>query len=149
MSHWLYKNQPVTEIPSGVFGFVYQITGPDGKYIGRKYVTKSVRKAVKKKDGTRSVKKKKVVSESDWKSYTGSCIPLNKDIVKYGKESFKFDILCWCNTKGQTNFAEVVCQIKSDVLIDPSYYNDAVGSGQFRGVKFDDQFIETLKGIDL
>ena len=151
MSHWIYKNEPLVDIPEGVFGFVYQITNlsDDRKYIGRKYVTKSLRKAVKKKDGTKAVRKRKVVSESNWRAYTGSCEPLNKQIELLGKERFRFEILCLCPTKGTTNFAEEFCQMRAGVIFDDSYYNDSIGARGFIGVKFNDEFKEILRGIDI
>lgn len=149
MSHWLYKNQPVFDLPEGVFGFVYRITSLiDGrKYIGRKYVTKAAKRSVKLKNGTKKIRKTMV--ESDWKTYMGSCKPLLEDISKNEKNNYKFEILSWGFTKGQVNSLEIICQIKAGVMTDDSYYNDAVGSGMFRGVKFTDEFRKIISEIDL
>lgn len=147
MTQWTYKNEPVTSPPVDAFGFVYLITSLiDGrKYIGRKYLTKSAKKSVKLKNGTRKVRKTR--AESDWAKYTGSCKPLLEDIAKSGRENYTFEILAWGFTKGQVNTLEVWTQIKYGVMIDPLFYNDAIGSGQFRGVKWTDEFKNILKNI--
>lgn len=149
MTHWTYKGIEIDSIPDGAYGFIYRITSMvSGKrYIGRKYVTKSSRRSIKLKNGNKKIQKTRI--ESDWKTYTGSNKPLNEDIAKYGKENFKFEILAFANTKGQVNALEVICQIKADVMADPTYYNDAVGSGQFRGVKFDESFKATLRELNV
>ena len=151
--HWTYKNREEFEIPEGSFGFVYRITDLESgrKYIGRKYLSraKTVSKRVLKKDGTKVTKKKKSRVESEWQSYMGSCKPLLEEIAKKGKDKFKFEILSFANTRGQVNFLECLCQMKSDVLTDERYYNEAIGSGQFRGVRIDQSFKDILKEIKL
>lgn len=156
--HWIYKGSDQFEIPLGAFGFVYLIEqkfpGADTKkyrYIGRKYLTasKTSTKKVLNKSGVKVTKKKKSRVESSWRDYTGSCLPLNEQISKLGKESFRFEILCFCATKGQCNFAEVFSQFRAGVLIDDSYFNEAIGSGQFRGIRLDSEFIKMLKEIQI
>ena len=146
-----YNGIETFAIPENAYGFVYLIedlqTGM--KYIGRKYLTASkiVSKRISKKDGTKTTKKRKTRVESNWKDYTGSCKPLNEEIKRKGKENFSFNILAFGFTKGQVNALEVICQIKANAIIDSMYYNDAVGSGMFRGVKFDDRIKDIIKGI--
>lgn len=149
MSHWLYRNIVVDDLPEGVYGFVYRITSmiDSRKYIGRKYVTKASRKSMRLKNGNKRIKKIRV--ESDWKTYMGSNKVLLDDIEKHGKSNYKFEILSWGFTKGQVNSLEIICQIKANVMIDDSYYNDAVGSGMFRGVKFTNEFKDIIKAIEL
>lgn len=150
---WTYKNQEEFEIPEGSFGFIYRITDleTDRKYIGRKYLSRSktVSKRVLKKDGTKVTKKKKSRVESEWQSYMGSCKPLLEEISKKGKDKFKFEILSFAKTKGQVNFLECLIQMKCDVLTNDAYYNDAIGSGQFRGVRIDQEFKNILKDLML
>jgi hypothetical protein len=147
--NWTYKNSTEFEIPEGSFGFVYKITSKiDGrKYIGRKYLTasKTTSKRVTLKSGIKKTQKKKSRVESDWRSYMGSCKPLLEDIDKNGKENYTFEILAFASTKGQVNFLECFFQMRANVLGDDSYYNDAIGSGQFRGVRFDENFKRQLK----
>lgn len=157
MNHWIYKNQTEFEVPEGAYGFVYLIEKiePDPnekfRYIGRKYLSRSktTSKRVLLKSGKKVTKKKKSRVESDWQTYTGSNKELNEQIERLGKDKFKFTILSFAQTKGQCNFLEVFFQMRANVLGDDSYFNDAIGSGQFRGVKFDDEFKKVLKEIQL
>lgn len=163
MSHWTYNNSAEFEVPLGSFGFVYRIECilpleeqrnlgiTKNKYIGRKYLTaaKTTSKRVTLKTGEKVTKKKKTRVESDWTQYMGSCKPLLEDIAKYGKSAFTFEICSFAKTKGQVNFLECFFQMRANVLGDDSYYNDAIGSGQFRGVKFDGEFKDLLRGINI
>lgn len=152
-THWTYKGSSEFDIPDGAFGFIYQIQSllDSKKYIGKKFLTaaKTTRKQVLKKDGTKTLKKKKSRVESNWCVYMGSCKPLIADIEKFGKENYQFEIICFGFTKGQVNTLEMIAQIKADVMIDDSYYNDAVGSGHFRGVKFTDQLKDIIRDIKI
>ena len=69
--HWLYEEN---FDPSEWFGFVYRITHiKSGKsYIGKKQFSSYRRKKVKNR-----VNRKRVVTESNWKKYTGSNDILN------------------------------------------------------------------------
>lgn len=154
--HWIYKGKSNFEVPLGAFGFVYLIEqkfpGADTtkyRYIGRKYLSKAKTssKRVLLKSGAKVTKKKKSRVESDWRNYMGSCFPLLDEIEKLGKDSFRFEILCFANTKGQVNFLECFFQMRSNVLGDDSYFNEAIGSGQFRGIRFDSEFKKMLKEI--
>ena len=157
VSHWQYRGTHDFEVPIGAFGFIYSIEqidptpGTKYKYIGRKYLTasKTTTKKVLLKSGVKKTQKKKSRVESGWRDYTGSCIPLNAQIEKLGKEAFKFEILEFSKTKGQCNFLEVFFQMRANVLGDDSYFNDAVGSGMFRGVKFDNDFKKLLSEIKI
>ena len=49
---WTFEDEEVTELPDGVFGFIYCITYENGKkYIGKKQV-KSIKTVLALKDGT-------------------------------------------------------------------------------------------------
>jgi hypothetical protein len=81
--------------------------------------------------------RKRVVSESKWREYTGSCEGLNKEIKELGKEKFTFEVLKLCKTKGELTFSEVEYQIKNDVLTalledgNREYYNSNIMSRWF------------------
>lgn len=151
MSNWKYKGSDDFEIPENSFGFVYKITSKvdDRKYIGRKYLTaaKTTSKRVTLKSGVKVTKKKKSRVESNWRDYMGSCKPLLEDIQRNGRDNYEFEILAFATTKGQINFLECFFQMRANVLGDDSYYNDAIGSGQFRGVRFDDNFKKMLREL--
>jgi len=121
MGHWV----TTIEMPDDAIGFIYKIHNKISgrKYIGRKLtVFKTCKKALKgnknKRRGTR---------ESDWKIYCGSCVELQDDIVKLGKENFMFEILQWCNSKLTLNYAEVKAIIDANAIFDGNYYNKYVG----------------------
>lgn len=121
---WYYKEEEITEIPDGYYGFIYLIENVVNgkKYIGRKYFTKSKTRQVKGK-------KKKSRVESDWQTYWGSSELLLKDIEELGEESFRRSILRLCKTRGETNYQEAKLQFENNVLFETfedgttSWYN--------------------------
>tara|TARA_R110002020_G_scaffold281121_2_gene496833 strand:- start:5610 stop:6023 length:414 start_codon:yes stop_codon:yes gene_type:complete len=125
--HW--ENIPVDFEPDRWFGFVYQITHKESgrKYIGKKQLHSYTRKKVAGRKN-----RKRVVKESKWKSYTGSCDELNQDIEEYGKDCFTFEVLKLCKSRGELTFSEVEYQIKNDVLSESldsgkrAYYNSNI-----------------------
>ena len=146
ISHWLYKNKPFTEVPEDAFGFIYRITNKFSrkKYIGRKYFYSTRR--VKQKGKKR---RKVVVKESKWRSYSGSSKFLNEALDTKSKSNFKFEILAIGYTKGQVNYLEENIQMKLDVLTNPYYYNDSIGSRNFISIKIDQKFKKAIKDIIL
>ena len=129
--HWQFPHEFNT---NDWFGFIYRITELDtGKeYIGKKQFSTYKRKTVKNRKN-----KKKVISDSKWRSYTGSSKELNEQISKKGIENYKFEIQSLHKTRGSLFYAEVKYQITEDVLRtklpngDKKYYNKMVS-----GVKF-------------
>jgi len=125
--HW--ENLPVDFEPDRWFGFVYEITH---KETGRKYIGKKQLHSYTRKKVAGRKNRKRVVKESKWKSYTGSCDELNQDIEEYGIENFKFEVLKLCKSRGELTFSEVEYQIKNDVLSesmdngDRAYYNSNI-----------------------
>jgi hypothetical protein len=113
--HWICeKFEPES------FGFIYLITNikNNRKYIGKKQLQ------FKKSRRLKSRKNRKVsYSESDWKTYTGSCRELNEDIEKYGKENFTFQILKFCKSKWELGYEEIKLQIENEVIKNKQYYN--------------------------
>jgi hypothetical protein len=115
---WYYDKQVIEEPPEGTIGFVYLITNTtnDKKYIGKKLFTFAKTKQVKGK-------KKKVRVESDWKSYYGSNVELNADVLALGESNFTREILYFCKTKGMCNYLEAKEQFNRSVLERTDYYN--------------------------
>ena len=87
IGHWQYHEN----IPKECFGFIYQITeiSTNRKYVGKK----QIRKIIKRPPLKGKKNKRHVISESDWKTYTGSCNSLNEQIIEHGKSGFKFEVL--------------------------------------------------------
>ena len=148
MSHWLYNNEPITELPAGVAGFIYKITNLENgrMYIGRKYATSTRRKALTKVQKLAGRKRKEVVTkESDWAKYTGSNKPLNEDIKKLGKDKFKFEILFFGETAAHVNYMEMYCQYKDHVILTDEYYNEAIGSNKYSNISKKIELLNELR----
>ena len=106
------------------YGFIYKITNNtnDKKYIGKKQcLTRRKRKPLK--DGKR---RKALIVETDWKSYTSSSVKLNEDIEELGMEHFTFEILYWCESKSELAYLETLLQFKEEVLLRDDYYNGII-----------------------
>ena len=120
---WLYDGRELAdEDLEGNVAFVYLITNLQNgkKYIGKKLLTKTRSKKIKGK-----IRKKKVITESDWREYYGSNDTLKKDIELLGASVFRREILRLCKTKGTANYFEAKYQMQSEVLEKPEeYYND-------------------------
>jgi len=117
LGHWNCKEQ-WDELP---YGFVYVITNllNGKKYIGKKQIERKI-----KKPPLKGKKRKRVViGESDWKTYTGSSDKLNADITEHGKNNFKFEIICRCGNKSELAYMEALYQFQSEALLREDYYN--------------------------
>ena len=145
-THWKYKGDVLHELPDDVYGFVYRITNKitGKKYIGRKYI-KTVRRV---KKGNRK-NRKRIVGESNWRTYLGSSKELLADIEEYGIENYSFDILAFGYTKGQVNYLEEAIQYKLNVLVDDTYYNNSIGSRKYIGLSIDERFKNELFTLEL
>lgn len=102
-------------------------------YVGFIYLTKNL-KTGKKYIGQKQYfwfrKNKKI--ESNWKTYLGSSIELQKDIVYYGKKSFKRKILVNCKTLEDLDKIEAELQRKYNVINNPIWYNKNIQGRSFR-----------------
>ena len=128
---WLYDGKIFeSEDINDYFGFCYILTDlENGKqYIGRKYFY-----SIRKKKGIR----KKVRSESDWKTYYSSSKKIQQLVLESGPNRFKREILSLYKTKGQVNYNETKLLFKHDVLeaVDEYgkklYYNENIMNRYF------------------
>ena len=121
LGHWLYHENFPKE---SCFGFIYEITNLFNKrrYIGKKQIQKIIKRPPLK--GKKN--KRHLITESDWKIYTGSCVELNQDIEKYGKKDFAFTILRLCYNKWELAYYEAELQFKLQVLLSDEYYNGII-----------------------
>jgi len=143
--NWYYKGEEMTSVedfPPLTFGFVYRVTHePSGKiYIGKKVLqftrkTKLTKRDLALYEGEKGRKPsfKKVVKESDWKTYYGS----HKEIlalIKDGKEDdFKREILTCVPSKKLLTYEETKALFIYEVLIKPDeYFNDNILGKFFR-----------------
>lgn len=133
MQNWTYKGVEfanIDQFPDETIGFIYMITNKStGKfYVGKKNIHSTRTKSLTKKElalltDKRSSKKKKVIAESDWKTYMGSDIELKKDINTYGTHHFQREILHICDNKASLTYQEVRYQILNGVLESDNSYN--------------------------
>ncbi len=124
---WIYKNQPVEQLPTECVGFVYLITNTvsDRMYVGKKLARfKTTRyKMHTQKNGKKVRKKIRGAVSSDWQDYFGSSDQLDKDIALLGKDKFRREILYYCRSKAELNYIEAREQFSRKVLESDQYYN--------------------------
>lgn len=133
---WLYKGKFYEEIHDDtLYGFIYVILHkPTGKkYVGRKnfFSKRTVKKGKKElasmKD-KRGSKKKKVVKESDWKTYQSS----NEFLKKESSENLIREIVLFCKTEKQMNYYETKLLFQLEVLESNNWLNDNISGKFFR-----------------
>jgi len=124
---WIYKNEPVEQLPTDCAGFVYLITNTESgrMYVGKKLARfKTTRyKMYTQKNGKKIRKKIRGAVDSDWQDYYGSSDQLNRDIESLGKEKFRREILYYCRSKAELNYIEAREQFARKVLESDQYYN--------------------------
>jgi hypothetical protein len=122
---WLYNDKEVSdEDIEGYVAFVYLITNLQNnkRYIGKKLFTKTRSKVIKGR-----VRKKKIVTESDWRDYYGSNEILKQEVEQLGADKFKREILRFCKTRGTANYFEAKFQMEHAVLENPDeWYNEQI-----------------------
>lgn len=117
---WLYENKEVSDEIEEYIGFVYLITNLES---GKKYIGKKLFKSIRTKKVKGKTRRKKVKTESDWKTYFGSNAALLEDVERLGQNRFKREILKLCRTKGECTYYEAKLQFQYDVLLSDEYYN--------------------------
>lgn len=115
---WTYKNNNIPVDLSEYIGFVYLITNlqTNRKYIGKKLLKFKKTKTIKGK-------KKKLLIDSDWRTYWGSNDELKKDVKSLGEINFKREVLIFCKSKGELSYFELKEQIVQGALESDEYYN--------------------------
>lgn len=122
LGHW--NTNIIIEEGIVPYGFIYKITCvPTGKkYIGRK----QCKNIIKSKPLKGKKNKRHKIVETEWRSYTSSSRELNEDIVKYGKDSFNFEIIELCESKFALAYKEAKIQFEEEVLLRDDYYNGII-----------------------
>ena len=124
---WIYKNQPVEQLPEDCVGFVYIITNTiSGRmYVGKKLARfKTTRyKMHTQKNGKKVRKKIRGAVASDWQEYYGSSDQLNRDVESIGRDQFRREILYYCRSKAELNYIEAREQFARKVFESDQYYN--------------------------
>lgn len=142
---WLHEGRLITEIsdmPEGTYGFIYEVLHkPTGKkYLGKKvlYFERNVKlgkraleelKAERKAAGIggRVPQKKKVIKESDWKSYYGSHEEIKRLVKESEPEDFTRRILKFVPEKKLLTYYECKYLFINSVLDERNnYINDNI-----------------------
>ena len=130
---WYYQNkliQEINDLPKDTFGFIYQTTHtPTGKrYIGKKSLIYNLKKKLGKKEKAlwegkgRPPVYKRVLKESDWKTYYGS----HSFIKDANEEDLTRKILQIAYHKKELTYLECKYQFILEVLETPKYLNDNI-----------------------
>ena len=126
-NYWIYKESPVTQLPTECAGFVYLITNTvSGRmYVGKKLARfKTTRYRMHtQKNGKKIRKKIRGAVASDWQEYYGSSDQLNRDVESIGRDQFRREILYYCRSKAECNYIEAREQFARKVLESDQYYN--------------------------
>ena len=124
---WTYNGQLITEIedmPENTYGFIYEVFHrPSGKkYLGKKVLhfnrTLPPLKGMKRK--------RKVVKESDWRTYFGSHVEIKQLIKEEKQNEFERRILQFVPTKKLLTYYECKYLFINEVLEHYEYINDNI-----------------------
>lgn len=125
---WFYKGEEVTSIeqmPEGTHGFIYEVrhVPTDRRYLGKKVL--QFNRTLPPLKGQK--RKRKVVKESDWKTYYGSHNEI-KALIKEGKgHEFEKEILQYVPTKKLLTYYECKYLFIREVLEGSNnYINDNI-----------------------
>ena len=107
------------------FGFVYCIERINAKENEKRFYwgCKQFFKTIKAPPLKGKKRKRKKVSESDWREYYGSSEELKRDVEKYGPDNFKRTILKLCTCKWQLKFEELKVQLDNNAIFRDDTYN--------------------------
>ena len=122
IGHWITSLD--LELGNSPYGFIYVITNliDNKRYFGKKQI-----KTIKKLKPLKGKKNKRHFdAETDWKTYMSSSSELNEDIVKLGKNNFKFEIIRFCHSKFELAYFEAKIQFDNEVLLKDGFYNGII-----------------------
>ena len=122
LGHWI--TSLVLNSDDSPYGFIYVITNliDNKRYFGKKQI-----KTIKKLKPLKGKKNKRHFdAETDWKTYMSSSNELNQDIVKLGKDNFKFEIIRFCDSKFELAYFEAKIQFDNEVLLKDGFYNGII-----------------------
>jgi hypothetical protein len=113
---WLLNNEIYDPLYEDIeaAGFIYRITNLESgmQYIGKKvFHARRTLPALKGKK-----RKRKVVKESDWRTYKSSSEDVKADIEVLGEDSFCFEIISLHVNRVEVNYHELKLQVMLDVL---------------------------------
>lgn len=149
LGHWELGNNvtlPEDFEENPPMGFVYHIENKEtGKfYIGQKKILK-----VEKRPPLKGkVRKRKIVKQSDWKTYCGSSNELKNDVLKFGEDKFTFKIIRFCDSKWECSYWELYYQMHNHVLFREDSYNGIINVRISKFQKFIDRYKDEIQNLD-
>jgi len=135
---WLYKEKVISsleDLPEDAFGFIYITTHLETgkKYLGKKSLHHTTNKKLGKKElaalpVTRGRTKltKKVVKESDWKTYYGSEEFIKQKIKNKLQSEFTREIIDIATSKKHLTYLEIKHQFTNNVLESDEWLNSNI-----------------------
>jgi hypothetical protein len=127
-------------------GFVYRIENKETKkfYIGQKKIIK-----VEKRPPLKGkVRKRKIIKQSDWRTYCGSSNDLKVDVKALGEDKFKFEIIKFCDCKWLMTYWELYYQMINHVLFREDSYNGIINVRISKFQKFIDMYQQENQNLD-
>lgn len=130
---WLYKEKVINgieDMPKNSFGFIYEVcyTPTNEKYLGKKVL--QFNKKLPPLKGFK--RKRKVVVESDWKTYYGSHQKIKTLLKENKQDNFKRNILEFSFNKKHLTYLETKYLFCNHVLENTEYINDNILGKFFR-----------------
>lgn len=150
LGHWELGNNvtlPEDFEENPPMGFVYRIENKEtGKfYIGQKKIIK-----VEKRPPLKGkVRKRKIVKQSDWKTYCGSSNDLKNDVKTLGEDKFKFTIIRFCDSKWECSYWELYHQMHNHVLFREDSYNGIINVRISKFQKFIEQYRDEVQNLNI
>ena len=141
LGHWELANDvllPEDFEENPPMGFVYRIENKETKkfYIGQKKIIK-----VEKRPPLKGkVRKRKIIKQSDWRTYCGSSNDLKADVKALGEDTFKFEIIKFCDCKWLMTYWELYYQMMNHVLFREDSYNGIINVRISKFQKFIDMY---------
>lgn len=141
---WRYKDQLITgisDMPEGTYGFIYRVVHvpTKKKYIGKKvlFFERNVKLGKKETEALREERKaagiggrvpakKKVVKESDWKTYYGSQTEIKALVKESNPADWTREILEFVPTKKLLTYYEIKHIFINNALEDTDFLNDNI-----------------------
>lgn len=148
MSKWLYNSKIIDtleDLPNDSYGFIYITTHiPSGKkYLGKKSLFSTLNKKLGKKELAnlpitrgRTKTTKKVIKESDWKTYYGSEDFIKNKIKEKLHHDFHREIIHIVKNKKHLTYFECKYQFQLNVIESHEWLNSNI-LGKFFKSDFD------------
>ena len=140
---WVYNSKPITNLndfPKDTFGFIYIVknTNTNKSYIGKKVFYHTQNKKLGKKEIAalptqrgHVPSKKKIVKESDWKTYYGSADEVKQWAKTTPKDKLLRVVMRLCKSSKELTYYETKYMFDYNVLEDQNKWANSNILGKF------------------